>query len=137
MDLWQNLKSPIQEEAERQYELIRPSISWFSCHDICQTCGRKENVGIYECMTGRFKCLDCIKRQIVSNLEQDVDWQKRERVFNLRRARLTREIVIDPRKRDDEYIQYRMRGGRHEEVPDWTSPTDPFMVEGIQRLGSK
>lgn len=107
MDLWRNLKSPIEEEAARQFEMIRPSISSFSCQDICQTCGRRENVGIYECTTGSFKCSDCIKREIIDRLEADTEWQKREKIFNMRRARHTREIAMDPRKRDDEYMAKR------------------------------
>lgn len=131
MDLWRNFRSPIEEEADRQFERIRPSLSSVLEHDICLRCGKWSQIGTYDCVTRRFLCADCIKRQIISNLEADMDWQKREKVFNLRRARLTREIVIDPRKRDDEYIQYRMRGGRHEEVPDWSSPKDPFLVGGL------
>jgi hypothetical protein len=134
MDLWLNLKSPIEEEAARQFEMIRPSISLFSCRDLCQTCGRRDRLGIYDCMTRRFQCADCIKREIIRNLEADMEWQKREKIFNMRRARLAREIAMDPRKRDDHYIQYRMRGVRHEEVPDndaYTRPKDPFLVGGV------
>lgn len=134
MDLWRNLRSPIEEEAARQFEMIRHSLSSNLSHDVCQYCGGRSQIGIYECMTGRFKCADCVKREIIARLEADMEWQKREKIFNMRRARLTREIVMDPRKRDDEYIQYRMRGVRHEEVPDneaYTRPKDPFMVGGV------
>lgn len=133
MELVWNLKSPIEEEAARQFEMIRPSLSSNLYYDICQSCGGRSQIGIYECMTGRFKCADCVKREIIASLEEDVDWQKREKIFNMRRARLTREIMIDSRKRDDEYIRYRMRGGRHEEVPDWTIPREkgPFLVGGV------
>lgn len=98
-------KSPIQEEADRQYEMIRPSLSWFSCYDICQTCGGRSNVGLYECMTGRFKCVDCVKGQIIARLEADMDWQKRERLFNLRRAREKHKIDSDAQKSVNDAIR--------------------------------
>ena len=130
MELVWNLKSPIEEEAARQFEMIRPSLSSNLYYDICQYCGKRSNVGIYECMTGSFKCADCVKREIIARLEADMEWQKRERVFNLRKARLTHEYEASGRNTPQPLLQYNVRGGNYE-VPDWTREKDPFLVGGV------
>lgn len=130
MELVWNLKSPIEEEAARQFEMIRPSLSSNLYYDVCQYCGGRSQIGIYECMTGRFKCADCVKREIIDRLEADMEWQKRERVFNLRKARLTHEYEASGRNTLQPFLQYNVRGV-NDEVPDWTSPKDPFLVGGV------
>lgn len=130
MDLWRNLKSPIEEEAARQFEMIRTSMSSNLYYDVCLYCRGRSQIGIYDCMTRRFKCADCIKREIIARLEADMEWQKRERVFNLRKARLAHEYEVSGRNSQQPFLQYNVRGV-NDEVQDYTRPKDPFLVGGV------
>ena len=94
--MWRIRKSPIAEEADRWFELIKPN-TVRSFRSRCDVCGEMKYNGVSSVLDGSFKCSDCMLKEKMDQLWADVTWQKRERLFNLRRAREKHKIDTNAR----------------------------------------
>jgi hypothetical protein len=90
-------KNPIQEEAEKWFEKIKPNtIRHFQ--DRCDTCGEMKWNGVSNMMDGTFRCNDCLIKWKVEQLCNDPFWVKQDRVFQLRQARKKHEIDSEAKR---------------------------------------
>ena len=95
--MWRIRKSPIAEEAERWFELIKPNtIRHFQSR--CDRCGKMKYNGVASVLNGSFKCTDCMLKDKMNQLANDPKWIKIERAFNLRRARQQHELMAEANK---------------------------------------
>ena len=95
--MWKIRKSPIAEEAERWLEQIKPNTIRHSQYR-CNTCGEMKWNGVSSVLDASFKCTDCMLKEKMNQLWAEVTWQKRERLFNMRRAREKHKIDSEAQK---------------------------------------
>ena len=124
--MWRIRKSPIAEEADRWFELIKPN-TVRSFRSRCDTCGEMKYNGVSSVLDGRFKCSDCMLKEKMDQLWADVTWQKRERLFNLRRAREKHKIDSEARRSVDAAIERESERAMEEAL----KPKEPFKIGGV------
>lgn len=95
--MWRIRKSPIAEEAERWFELIKPN-TIRSFQSRCNMCGEMKYNGIASVLDASFKCTDCMLKDKMNQLANDTTWIKIERAFNLRQARKQHELMAEANK---------------------------------------
>lgn len=124
--MWKIRKSPIAEEADRWLEQIKPETihtSQFRCY----ICGDMKWNGISNVLDGTFKCTDCMLKEKMNQLWADVSWQKRERIFNMRRAREKHKIDSQARRSVDAAIERESKRSMEEAL----KPKEPFKIGGV------
>lgn len=90
-------KNPIQEEAEKWFEKIKPN-TIRSFQSRCNTCGEMKYNGVSSMMDGTFKCNDCIIKDKIQQLCNDPFWVKKDRLFQLRHAREQHRLLAEANK---------------------------------------
>lgn len=90
-------KNPIQEEADRWFEKIKPN-TIRSFQSRCNTCGEMKYNGIANMMDASFKCSECLIKWKVEQLCNDPFWVKQDRLFQLRQARKHHELMAEANK---------------------------------------
>jgi late competence protein required for DNA uptake (superfamily II DNA/RNA helicase) len=119
-------KNPIQEEAERWFEKIKPNtIRHFQ--DRCNTCGEMKYNGVASMMDGTFKCNDCLIKDKIQQLCNDPFWVKQDRLFNLRHARKKHKIDSEARRSVDAAIERESKRAMEEAL----KPKEPFKIGGV------
>lgn len=95
--MWRIRKSPIAEEADRWFELIKPNtVRHFQSR--CNYCGEMKYNGVASVISATFKCTDCMLKDKMNQLANDPTWIKLERAFNLRQARKQHELMAEANK---------------------------------------
>lgn len=97
-------KNPIQEEAERWFEKIKPN-TIRSFQSRCNTCGELKWNGIASMMDMTFRCNDCLLKWKVEQLCNDPFWVKQDRLFQIRHARQQHKLMADAQKSVDMAIR--------------------------------
>lgn len=109
--MWRIRKSPIAEEAERWFELIKPNtIRNFQSR--CDRCGEMKYNGVASVLDGRFCCTDCMLKDKMNQLANDPTWIKIERAFNLRQARKQHELLAEANKSVNRAIERESKRAR-------------------------
>jgi hypothetical protein len=90
-------KNPIQEEAERWLEKIKPN-TIRSFQSRCNTCGEMKYNGVSSVLDGTLKCNDCLIKDKIQQLCNDPFWVKQDRLFQLRHAREQHRLLAEANK---------------------------------------
>ena len=75
--------SPIQLEIKRISKRLDSACG--SSYQTCTWCGGKGK-GFSDLMEGTFTCIKCQMRKEIDRLDNDPEWIRKERVWNLRKA---------------------------------------------------
>jgi hypothetical protein len=78
--------SPIERKLMEYSEKINKAPTLSLTMYKCTFCGQRER-GITNIFDGTFKCRQCLLKEEGQRLENDPDMLKRERIWNIRRAR--------------------------------------------------
>lgn len=76
--------SPIELEIQRIAKNIEKVCG--SSYQICNSCGEKDK-GFSDLREGTFTCIRCYMKKRAEELDTDPEWIKKERLFNMRKAR--------------------------------------------------
>lgn len=101
---WKLRKSPIAEEAERWIEGLKPDMV-NGYRSLCQVCGEYKYNGLHDPFSAKFRCQECLLQIKMDQLATDMNWIKRERVFNMRQARKQHEMDSKARRSVDAAIE--------------------------------
>lgn len=94
---WRIRKSPIAEEADRWFELIKPN-TVRSFRSRCNYCGEMKYDGVASVLDASFKCTDCMLKDKMNQLANDPKWIKLDRAFNMRHAREQHKLMAEAKK---------------------------------------
>ena len=124
--MWRIRKSPIAEEAERWFELIKPN-TVRSFRSRCDSCGEMKYNGVSSVISATFKCTDCMLKDKMNQLANDPKWIKIERVFNLRQARKQHELMAEANRSVSAAIERESKRAMEEAL----KPKEPFKIGGV------
>lgn len=81
--------SPVTVEIARRMNYMSASGFLSSGFRIarCSKCGCNRDIWLSDVMTGESFCKSCLAEKLANDLMENVEWKKKEMVFNLRKAR--------------------------------------------------